>query len=96
MSGEFPKQLTVDGGVILTLDGTTVTGGSITDTDLLNRFRRFAGSLAWSAARLADFDGQMTARNQTTGGFYETFNASLTFFGDPREPAGHARSIDRH
>ena|ERR1700733_4331848 len=69
--------------------------GSITDTDLLNRFRRFARSLAWSAARIADSDGQMTACNQTTGGFHETLNASLTFLGDAREPAGHARSIDR-
>jgi FMN reductase len=63
--------------------------GAIAESDLVNRFNRFARSLVWSAARIADSGTQLTPSNKQTGVFHETFNSSLPLFRSAGEPTRH-------
>ena len=62
--------------------------GAITDANLLDRLNKFARSLVWSAARMADCNEQVT---QTKRSFHETVDSFPALFQSAGEPARQAR-----
>jgi FMN reductase len=69
--------------------------GEITDTELLNRFVRFAHSLAWSAARIGNCAAPLVPIDKKQKGvIHETIHSSLPRFRVGGESTGMVRSVE--